>query len=47
MRFLIGLFLCGCVLTGMLLLCRLGVIGVCLSIFGIPMMSRIADKFFD
>lgn len=47
MRFLIGVFLMLCVLAGMLLLSQLGVVGIGISIFGIPMMSRIADKFFD
>ena len=47
MRFLMGLFLMACVLGGMLLLSRLGLVGICVSIFGIPMMTKIADRFFD
>jgi hypothetical protein len=47
MRFLIGVFFMLCVLAGMLLLSQLGPIGIGVSIFGIPMISRIADRFFD
>lgn len=47
MRFLIGVLLMLCVLAGMVLLIQLGPIGIGVSIFGIPMMSRIADRFFD
>lgn len=47
MRFLIGLFLGGCVVAGMLMLSQLGPFGIAISIFGIPMVSRIADRFFE